>query len=271
MIGNNSNQNHPALILGTFAFTSTEAPKPVAAAHARLTKLSKATLGASRDELGDAVAAAILADRDPAGDPKVQRAIAATYIDNPGMTQHLENLAVQGFREACSRHHEAIVTLWQEPYDTAAAALSEAHARLGGVSLYDTVAILGLGADAAEVWAQAQKEHRKLDRIAQGWGALMAFMGVELDRRYITLRTVDVDADTWVTRNLSGEHLDPWAALSADLALALPTLDEYRARVAAAQAAASGAVAPPVDRLRVGNAEWAARTGATAGALRITI
>lgn len=114
------------------------------------------------------MADAIDNDRDPAGDPEVQRVLTATQIGNEGVRQHVNTLAYDRFRTVCDNYADQLVTAWRVPLDTAAATLVTAHDRFGTVSLTDTGTIMATGGDVADVWAAAREAVTTIDTITAG-------------------------------------------------------------------------------------------------------
>ena len=240
-------------ILNGFTDSGAKAPKAFTDAHERATRIAAAVrnLGAGQGDLAQAVMQALDAGRDPATDADVQRIAVAAQIANPGIEQQIDAMAFDGFREACTAHTDAIIAAWRKPFDVAAAALTEAHARIGDVPLEDTGTIMRKGADVAEVWAKATAAVKVIDAVDAAWQALGTISGSSSsDRRYRVLRIAAVDFETWVEREYEGMRLSPWAAIGAGLTLSLPTMTEYRGRVAVITAGAEQVAAEQEDDRR---------------------
>jgi len=229
-------------LLSALETTGANMPK-VAAAYAHATKISDSVhaLGIPQDALALAVSAALEDDRDPGTCPEVQRIVATNAFANPGITVAVDAQAFEGFRAVCRHNLDAIVKALRTPFDAAAATLTEAHARIGDVPLEDTGTIMRKGADVAEVWAKATAAVKVIDAAEAGWQALGTITGASSsDQRYRVLRIAVVDHATWVEREFEGQKLSPWDATRAGLALSLPTVSEYRQRVAAIEAGHAG-------------------------------
>jgi len=221
-------------LLNAIETTGASMPK-VAAAYAHATKISDSgrALGIPQDALALAVSAALEDDRDPGDDPEVRRIVTTNAFANPAVAQAVDAQAFEGFRAVCRHNLDAIVKALRTPFAAAAATLAEAHSRIGDVPLEDTGTIMRKGADVAEVWAKATAAVKVIDAADAGWQALGTITGASAsDRRYRVLRFASVDYATWVEREFEGMKLSPWDATRAGLTLSLPTVTEYRERVA---------------------------------------
>jgi len=247
-------------------------PKELADALARLDKLNERArqLGAlpAGDDLGNAVSAALLDDRDPAGDYDVQRILAAQALAaHHGLPDAVTAAAVDGIRNACATHLDDIVNDWRAPFDRAAADLAAAYQRIGNLDLDDTTTILAKGGDIAEVWATARTAAGTIDTVLNGWHALMMLMNVTLDPRHRALRLAALGLEQY--RSLPAKT-SAWDLLRSGVTLNLPSLDEYRRRIAniereqADETAAGLNVAR--DRSKTIDVEWVRRVDAARAA-----
>lgn len=107
---------------------------------------------------------------------------------------------------------------------------------------------MGLSATAAAV----------LDTVLEGWVNLMQFLRVTLAAEYRPLKLADLTLEEW--QSLPAK-VDPWGVMRAGITPSLPTLEEYRQRVAAIQQGRSQheASQAPIDREREANKTWANR------------
>lgn len=229
-------------LLGAFTSLGATIPKAVAHANKQAAQLVAAgdSLPVAEGLLLPAIAAAVADGRDPAADPEVQRLVTARAIGTQGGLA-LTSLAAARLQEACCQHADEIVAAWSSSFDTAAAALTEAHGHLGPVPLEDTTSIIARGPDAAVEWARAQTATATLESVRVGWLALAALGRINLDVRYSALRIAEVDAATWQQHRLQDKkNLTAWEALSYGLCLSLPTLNEYRQRLARLQQGLQG-------------------------------
>ena len=134
---------------------------------------------------------------------------------------------------------------------------------LGGIALDDTAAVVSRGGTAAADWSKAQAATSTVNSINAGWLALGNLTGLApADPQYPALRFADVGTADWQRLELARKKLLPWEAVGMGLTLSLPTLTEYRERVAVLTAALAAVeeASAPVDRERESIKEWAART-----------
>ena len=222
-------------ILTTSSAVDAKLPAPVLAANAR----AKRVLAGSRslfpgpDAVTVSLVDALDAGRDAASDPAVLRAYIGQQIGASGYGQSVEQIAGQQLRETFALHANAIVRSWDKPFTSAATTLTEAHVRLGDVSLEDTRTILEAGPAAAGVWAQAQKAATVLDQVVGAWVGLAGLTGFAPVHPHLnSLRIVDASADQ-LTPNLRGKQAKPWDVLCAGLSLSLADGPEFTRRVRA--------------------------------------
>jgi hypothetical protein len=226
------------ILLNALSSSGAKAPK-IAAAFEHATKIATTvrSLGTPPGAMVVAVAAALEDDRDPADDHEVQRLVTMNGFASPGIMAEVEAIAFDDFAGVCTRDRDDIVTALRAPFDVAAATLAEAHNRIGDIPLEDTGAIMRRGDDIAAVWAKATAAAKVIDTITAGWAALGELTRtVPADQRYRVLRLAAVDYATWTEREFAGKKLSPWDATRAGLTLSLPTVSEYRQRVAAIEA-----------------------------------
>jgi hypothetical protein len=209
-------------------------PRPVLEGHAETARLTAAARDMSPppDALYAAVVAALDDGRDPAADPEVQRVVTATTIGNQAVATAVDNIAFGRFTEICREDADQIVGVWRKPSDKAVDVLTAAHDRIGDLPLEDTATIMAKGDDIAAVWADAQAAAKVIDTVAGGWYALADLTRLATnDPRYVLLRTVSCDYQTWQSQELERRKLTPWQIVLARLDLSLPTMSRYRDRV----------------------------------------
>lgn len=250
-----------ARIRTAFDSLGAKPPKEVADAFARLDKISEGipTIANASGELNEAVTAALLAGVEPATDATVQKALTAQALSaNHALPEAVVGAAYDVVRDAVMQHLDSIVESWGKAVHSAAARLRKAHERLGDVSLDETGTILAQGGDAANVWADAQGANGTIAAALEAWTALMQFIRFTPNADQRALRLAPMTLEQY--RELPPK-LDGWGATLAGLDIDLPTLDEFRARVAdiAAEAAQVDMV---VDPLRSHNAGHAIRVPA---------
>jgi hypothetical protein len=256
------------LIISRSKSVGAKLPAPVLEAHERANRITKAaaTIYPPRDALMVAVIAALDAGRDPGADADVQRAHIAQQIGSSegigrGVGDILAGQMVEVFRD----HADGIVRALVKPFDQAVKALTAAQDVLGPVALEDTAGILARGGNAAEVWAQAQGAAQVLASIEHAWQELAGLTRLaSVEQHYPALRIASVDAETWRARNLHSRKLSAWEALSEGLSLSLPTMREYRQRIADLQRAEAELTRAeaPIDREREATRAFAIKVDA---------
>lgn len=271
--------SNPTIQTGTIVKTSTSVgvklPAEVTAAYETATRvIREAQQLYPKGGLAEPVYAALSAGRDPATDPEVQRTYLAMQLGAQGITQGVENIASEELRVAFSKHAETIVTAWTKPFGQAATALQTAHARLGNVQLDDTVAVLEVGGDAAEVWAKAQTAVTRIDAILAAWAELAALTRLaNVSALYPALRLLTTDATRWRDLELTRRRIGPWEATTLGLTLSLPTLAEYSQRVRdlERQTAQQAMAEQPVDESREAVRNWGRKVAATDARRAVTL
>lgn len=212
-------------------------PKAVTAAYDQAEKLASESLNlGSTDGLEQAVTAALLADREPATDPDVQSIVTAqTLTANVMLPQTIAAAALERIAVACRENTSKILAGWTAAFDQAVNDMTKAHARIGDLSLDDTTSIMAKGNDIADVWASASTAVQTLDAVIAGWTSLVQLTrAAQIKPDHRPLRIAALTYDQW--QELPAK-LTVWDALRAGLTLSLPTLEEYRKRVAQIQAA----------------------------------
>ncbi|MEP7194445.1 MAG: hypothetical protein ABI903_16490 [Actinomycetota bacterium] len=219
------------------AATVTTSAKPISAvvdSHASAVKYSTAArnLGVPQGVLAAAVTAALQRGDDPASCPEVQRVATASQISGEGVSQGVDAIVFETFREAAHNNADQLVESWRVPFDKAAATLTAAHQSIGNLALDDAAAIMLKGGDIAKVWGEAREAAATIDRIIMGWSALGEFTRLaNRDQSWNVLRLAVVDLDT--IGSLDPRKISPWEAVLAGLELDLPTFTEYQQRVRA--------------------------------------
>lgn len=226
------------LIVSQIEKTGAKLPKPIRDAQARAAKATERARQMNLDEaaLSAAVVAAMIEDRDPAADPEVQRLLAQRTLIQGGLLAAVERASTDAVREALGDKADAVVRALQKPYSEAAAELVAAHEVLGDLPLNDTAAILSAGPEAADAWAKARRALEVVDASAKVFTTLMSFTRLlQLNPHHKALRFATVDWATWTREGYGAgdANTTPWDLVRAGLVLALPTAEEYRARVAA--------------------------------------
>lgn len=233
------------VIVNTFTATGAKRPKPVADALDRRESMHAKLATRTTPAAPDLVAAALDAvDRevpDLALDPDVSAALLRRqYGAVPGLWDQLQTRLLNGPRQACTSHTDAIVSAWSAPFDKAAQALRAARPVLGDVDLDDSAAILRIGPDGARAWSDATTASVTIATVVAGWRSLYGFTSGRLadgvgDQLIIAdpqPEQVADDPDLW-----SGPHTRPaWALVAADVHLDLADLERPKATLTAVAA-----------------------------------
>lgn len=262
MIGNNPMTQAATIVAATKAVGATLPEDAAEAYEATAEALKSLQTIYPKAGMAPVVAAALLAGRDPATDPEVQRTHLAMQLADHGTTTLTENILIEKMRQ--NFYPDDIVSVWVKPFAAAAAVLAHAHDRLGAIDLADTTSVVQLGGDAAEVWAKAQTAVSTIATITNAWAALVEFTrSANINVRYPALRIAAVDAATWRSLELERKRIGPWEATVAGLTLALPTVTEYRQRIADIERGMAEQVMAeqPTDRSREGVRDWAGKVG----------
>jgi len=232
-----------------------KAPAAVTAGYERVDRI---TAGAQnieppRDALFVAVTAALDQGADPAADPEVQRVLTAAQIANQGVSNGVDAIMYDQFRQVCTEHADTIIKALAKPFEAAVKTLDKAHGRIGNLPLEDSATILGKGGDIAVIWGEAQVAVTTVDTCITGWSGLGEFTHLApIDPRHAVLRFAAVSWQEWSDQGLQGRKVTPWEAVLAGLDLNLPTFGEYRDRVRILEQGQQQSLADqaPIDRAR---------------------
>ncbi len=194
-------------------------PKKAAAEWDKLNALhDKATDLDLVDDLAGAVLAVLETDGDLSSDPAVQRAVTARAVRDlqPALAAELDK-RVDAFS---ATHGDDLVEALREPFDKAAATITECLGKLGGVELDDSATTLRKGGDAAEVWVTAQAANKTITDIATTVKLMSRW---PLDARYQVLIIADVEPGRFLADQLTGAKFTPWEAARAGYTLSFAT------------------------------------------------
>jgi hypothetical protein len=211
-------------------------PKPIAAALADADRVAQqvTTLdGATAEQVGDAVVAAILDGRDPLDDEQVRRVATARALrgTGDGILEHLTAAATERRTlAAVADHADTIADTLCTAADAAGERLHAAHETLGDVDLKDAAAVLSRGPQASRAWTEATEAVTSLRHLDHGILALaqLTRSGSTAQSAGSTVRFADV---TLAQRDKLGHKADPWDLVRAGATIALADLDEIRERV----------------------------------------
>lgn len=239
-------------LVRSYTDAGTSPPKVLADAAGRVqTVLDRfGRIGIGPAALVDAVLAALEADRDPADDPAVQRIVTYRAVSGPGIEDTLLTRLDRDIRPALTAGVDDLIKAWRPPFDAAASALTAAHDELGGIALSDTGTVVRGGPKATAAWAQAQQASSTLLAIRGGWSTLARYTGTNDPAHWPVLTVADVPGEVCLSDKLRGANLHPWDLVLAGYRLSLPTVAEYRERLADIEAARGRAEAQAVARFR---------------------
>lgn len=210
-----------ASIISALDRSGAEYPAPLAAVLARHAKIRSTQ--ADQPAAGDIIAAVLdtLADgKQPATDKRVGNIVAAQAVAQIGGA--IEARLIEEVGDAISNAPGAIIEALRPPFDKLAAALTEHHKALGGVSLDEPRAVLHLAGDAAQRHADARTTLADLKIIEDGWRSLALTLGRTTDRRTRLAWCASLDPEHDLDVDLTGAT--PWALLDQgiELKLAMP-------------------------------------------------
>ncbi len=232
-----ANRAHINTIRSTFQQLQTKPPKQVADALERIDLLEKrvVNISASTSDLAESVTDALLRGVEPSSDPAVQQAVTANWLST---LHHLPEVITAGgqraLRDALTANLDKIIEQWNSAIGNAGNALTDLHATLGDVDLADAAAILRLGGDAADRWSQARSVVARIAAAADGWSTLMLFVGTSPNPIHRALRLAPLTLEQFDSLPAA---VDAWGLIRAGVeGVSLPTLDEYRDRIASVEA-----------------------------------
>lgn len=161
--------------------------------------------------LGAAIAAAVLAGRDPAADKEVQRLRTLESI-SPMAAPSVRAWGEAHVVATLTEHADTMLETWRAASVTAGEALTAAFDLVGDTELSDSEAFLRRGPRGAEAWANARSAVDRLKALGQAWSSLAALTRVASDGGYPVLRLADLDA---ATLDKVGRTADAWTIVRA--------------------------------------------------------
>jgi len=194
-------------------------PKKAAAEWEKLNVLyDKANNLNPVDNRASAVLAVLEADGDLHSDPAVQRAVTAHEVrDTHGPIAAELDRRVTAFLDT---YGSDLLESLRQPFDQAAATITECLDKLGDVALDDSTATLRRGGDAAQIWLDAQVATKAISDIV----TTMKLMSPSpLDARYQLLLFADVSPATFIDDQLTGVKLSAWDAARRGYPLSFAT------------------------------------------------
>lgn len=221
-------------IHSAFTALGVNPPKAIVEAHDladRVLTANSYLLKTDHGSLAGAVATALEAGTDPASDPDVQRVITCSAFTE-SLSREVESIVNERLTATYRQHSDAVVKALLKPFDAAAAKMQAAHDVLGSVDIRDTASVLGRGGDAPQAWSDATNASTTLDTIRTAWVALASLVRQPPEPHFFILQTADVEPRVWLDKQLKEQKWKPWQLVCEGIALSLPTMTEYRARIA---------------------------------------
>src|SRR4051812_3069590 len=121
MIGTSSPATAARLFVGQAEKAGAVLPRPVMTAWHAISTTQPGITGDLAANTARAVADALVAGRDPAADPEVQRLAVQRVLDDNGVGPALELEMLRRFADTCASHADTIVAALRKPFDKAAA------------------------------------------------------------------------------------------------------------------------------------------------------
>ncbi|GAA1446406.1 hypothetical protein GCM10009641_69900 [Mycobacterium cookii] len=119
-----------------------------------------------------AVAASILAGKDPLASKDVQRAAIAQQLIDLNIEHRLNEHAHQRGANALLEHADAVIDSWRPAVEKAEAALRRFRDLVPGVSPLDDGLPVGLPTQALTPWGEAREAAAIVEEVGKGWHAL---------------------------------------------------------------------------------------------------
>lgn len=216
------NHAHVNLIRKTYTAIGVVFPKAVTKALADFDKITAARIDVpSTEEIADAIAASLLADRDPLADPKVLRFAASRALTNArgeSLGYAVDESARRHVLAAIANAADQILSDMQQGAAKPGQQLAAAYLILGDVDLKSSTQILKMGTEATRAWAEASEALALLRTIDSGWHALAELTQFASTTSNPTLRFADLDLDTYEQLWVNGRTdrpADVWAIVQA--------------------------------------------------------
>lgn len=181
--------------------------------------------------LGAAIAAALIAGRDPGSDKEVMRlctleAILATAGPS------VRAWGLDRITAALTEHADAMLESWRAESVTAGENLTAAFDLVGDIEFSESEAFLRVGPEGAQAWANARTAADTLKNLAQAWAALAELTHFGSVGGYPVLRLAELDADTL---DKVGRTADAWTLVRSGARIELAdrtTMPERLAHIA---------------------------------------
>lgn len=204
-------------------------PEGVTAVQDRGRKVAAAVVPPpTTEEVAAAYAAAVIAGRDPAADPEIQRLLAAAALGARDLSRQIAAVTAASVQAALVDSCDALLGSWVKAAAVPIKALTRAHQVLGGLPLTETQTILARGGRAAEAWGSAQAADQALDAALGGWSMLSRVTRFASPARGRDV--LRIAAPSLAQLRDLGDKPRPWDLLSAGLDLSLADRETFAAR-----------------------------------------
>jgi len=178
--------------------------------------------------LGAAIAAAVLAGRDPAADKEVQRLRTLESI-SPMAASSVRDWGEAHIVAALTEHADAMLETFRVESVTAGEALTAAFELVGDIELNESEAFLRRGPEGAEAWANANAAVDRLKALTQAWSSLAELTRFSSDNGRPVLRLADLTADDF---DKVGRSADAWTLVRAGVRIELADRTTMPQRIA---------------------------------------
>lgn len=190
-------------------------------------------LRTSPDELASVVVDAILADRDPATDPQVVRALVANHLVTDDLNK-MESIVTSRFFDAYRAAAKPLIEQWRTVFNESAKTIELELKVLGRVNLAnDADVILNRGGDIAEHFIAARDANPRCELVRDTmhhYGQTSRQFEIDRQRKW-NLVVVPATLQQWEALEL-GERHTTWQLAAMGLTLEFASPAEYRARLA---------------------------------------
>ena len=207
-------------------------PKPVLDAlkeHDLIVERGREFTPVSEDQLGEAVATALLAGDDPCDNETVRHMLASRTLGgnlSAGYGLSLEGPAMGRVVTALTAAADDILATLIGPADEAGRDLTQCADLVGDTD--DPAALIRAGTAAVEAWTRAQKARKIIATIDAGWYGLASLAGFDASQNTPVLRITPASLDLI---EKVGRRADAWAVVRAGGVISLADRETLRERI----------------------------------------
>lgn len=142
-----------------------------------------------------AVAASILAGKDPLASKDVQRAALAHQLNDLNIENRLNDHAHQRGANALLEHADAIIDSWRPAVEKAEQALQRFRDLVPGVNPLEDGLPTGLPTQALTPWGEAREAAAIVDEVGKGWHALASIGAAYIGQHGRPIMVADLSYD----------------------------------------------------------------------------